>query len=152
MNKCIYFELNNWFCGRDYPPCEPIKSWVENNQFNNNEWCKENKLCVRNGLVDMSENWCITAPVEWVEENFPELLNGGEFTYQLCVYSGGRNYTENYTNTYDSFRRYPNEYECVSGRFDWPFLDYSEENYGSFYYEYDYWDDLDDDENDEDET
>ena len=146
MLDVVYFELNNWFCGRDYPPCEPVKSWVESNRFNNDTWCKENKLCVQNGVVDMSSNWCITAPLNWIQENFPQLLTGEEYTYQVNVYSCGRNYTKEYTETYDSFRRYPDEDGCVFGRFDWPFLEYSEENYGSFYYEYDYWEDSDSEE------
>ena len=28
MEEIIYFELDNWFCGRDYPNAEPFTSTV----------------------------------------------------------------------------------------------------------------------------
>lgn len=144
MSDVVYFELNNWFCGRDYPPCDPIKSWVENSQFNNDQWCRENKICVLSGIIDMSENWCITAPVEWVQENFPQLLEGGEFTYNLIVYSRGTEETRTYTNNYNSFRRYPyDDINYTEGQFGWPFLEYEDYNFGSHYYSDDDYDDDD---------
>ena len=27
--EIIYFELNNWFCGRDYPNSESFIGWVD---------------------------------------------------------------------------------------------------------------------------
>lgn len=110
MNEIIYFELNNWFSGRDYPADEPYRSWMKddlNISFNDKEWVKENKLCVVRDMVDMSQNFCITATKEWVEENCPSLLT---------------EYTE--------FLRYPDEDGYVEGRFGHEFLEYTEENIG----------------------
>lgn len=70
----IYFELNNWFRGRDYPPGEPFDSWIRTYQLSNDDWCKENKICVRYGMIDMSDNYIITATREWVEKNCPSIL------------------------------------------------------------------------------
>ena len=45
INKdVVYFELNNWFSGRDYPNAEPFLTWICENKFSNDEWLKENKL------------------------------------------------------------------------------------------------------------
>ena len=109
-NDIIYFELNNWFCGRDYPNDEPFKSWMSDDlhiKFNNEDWIKENKLCVVKTFVDMSCNFCITATREWVEKNCPKLLN-----------------------EYKQFLRLPDEFGDVEGRFGTTFLDYCEANIG----------------------
>lgn len=112
----IYFELNNWFSGRDYPDAEPFSSWMGddlNLKFRDKEWIKENKLVVVESLVDMSSNFCITATKKWVEENCPELLS-----------------------TYEKFIRKSDEDEEVPyGRFSCPFLKYEEENIGYHYAE-----------------
>ena len=112
----VYFELNNWFSGRDYPNAEPFLSWMRddlNQKFRDEEWIKENKLVVVESLVDMSMNFCITATKEWVEENCYELLS-----------------------TYENFVRKPEDGEDVPyGRFGCPFLEYKEENIGYHYAE-----------------
>ena len=112
----VYFELNNWFSGRDYPNAEPFLSWMKddlNQKFRDEEWIKENKLVVVESLVDMSMNFCITATKEWVEENCHELLS-----------------------TYKNFIRKPEDGEDVPyGRFECPFLEYNEENIGYHYAE-----------------
>ena len=112
----VYFELNNWFSGRDYPNAEPFLSWMSddlNQKFRDEEWIKENKLVVVESLVDMSMNFCITATKEWVEENCHELLS-----------------------TYKNFVRKPKDDEDVPyGRFGCPFLEYKEENIGYHYAE-----------------
>lgn len=112
----VYFELNNWFSGRDYPNAEPFLSWMKddlNQKFRDEEWIKENKLVVIESLVDMSMNFCITATKEWVEENCHELLS-----------------------TYKNFVRKPEDDEDVPyGRFGCPFLEYKEENIGYHYAE-----------------
>ena len=110
MNEIVYFELNNWSAGRDYPNNEPFISWMcddLNIKFNNEEWVKENKLCVVFDIVDMSFNFCITATKEWVEENCPDLLT---------------KYTE--------FLRTPDKYGDIEGRFGHEFLEYNEDNFG----------------------
>lgn len=106
----IYFELNNWMRGEDYPNDEPFITWVGNDydlKFQNEEFVKENKLCVVRSIIDMSVNFCITAKKEWVEKNCPKLLTD-----------------------YTDFLREPDEDGYVYGRFGDEFLEYSEENIG----------------------
>jgi len=110
-NEIIYFELNNWFAGRDYPNTDPFLTWLSNDNclsFEDEEWVKKNKLCVICQPIDMSVNFCITTTEEWVEKNCPELLT---------------KYTE--------FLRFPDEEDdVVYGKFGTEFLQYSEENIG----------------------
>lgn len=110
MNEIVYFELNNWFAGRDYPDDEPFLSWMSNDyniRFNDEEWVKDNKLCVVRDLVDMSTNFCITATKEWVENNCPSLLI-----------------------EHIKYLRIPDEDGYAYGRFGHEFLEYCEENFG----------------------
>jgi len=110
MKDIVYFELNNWFSGRDYPDAEPFITWLGDDlhiKFDDEEWVKDNKLCVLEDLIDMSQNFCITAPKEWVQKNCPELLT-----------------------KYKEFLREENEDGYVLGRFGHEFLDYKEENIG----------------------
>lgn len=110
MVEIVYFELNNWFSGRDYPDDEPFISWMYDDlkiAFDNKEWVKSNKLCVVSDIVDMSSNYCITATKEWVEQNCPKLLTD-----------------------YKSFIREENQQGEVYGRFGHKFLSYSDENIG----------------------
>ena len=118
-NDVVYFELNNWFAGKDYPNDEPFLSWMRNDlniKFRNEKWVIENELCVVASIVDMSSNFCITAKKEWVEKNCPKLLTD-----------------------YKEFLRYPEKYEDedeeeeVYGRFGCHFLEWSEENFGITY-------------------
>ena len=47
MEDIVYFELNNWFSGRDFPSDEPFISWMSNDlkiPFRNENWVKEIKL------------------------------------------------------------------------------------------------------------
>lgn len=115
MKDIIYFELNNWTPGTDYPDAEPFETWMNDYvlQFKNDEWLEENKLCVVSGNVDMSINFCITATKEWVENNCPELLT-----------------------KYTQFIRTPDEDGEVEGRFGAPFKEYNEENFGRHYWDY----------------
>lgn len=156
-DRIIYFELNNWFGGRDYPENERFEKWVNENTFSHEEFVKENNLCVRRGNVDMSINWCITAPESWVLKNCPELLSDEKYTYQICQYYMGENKIIDYEGAYSNFLRFKEDPEDlhVYGRFDWPFLDYDPENIGKVEI-YDelgdiYPDNEDDDEDEEDE-
>ena len=111
----VYFSVNNWFSGENYPPTKNFKKWLSddfNQSFRNDEWCKENKLCVYYGCVDMSTNYTISAPREWVEKNCPELL------------------TE-----YTQFVFAPEEGKTIPDHDDWYqlFLEYCEENFGITY-------------------
>ena len=123
MEDVIYFELNNWFAGRDYPATEPFLTWMNDYvlKFRDEEWVKENKLCVVAGNVDMSSNYCITTTKDWVENNCPDLLT-----------------------LYTEFIRTPYEDGEVEGRFGAPFKEYNEENIGVHYWDYDNdcWEDL----------
>lgn len=111
--EVIYFELNNWFRGRDYPDDEPFISWMINDldqKFENEDWIKENKLIVVESIVDMSRNYCITATKEWVQLNCPKLL------------------TE-----YTQFVRYSEDDGLPQGMWGCPFLEYNEDNIGYHY-------------------
>lgn len=111
-NDYIYFELNNWCEGEEYPDAEPFLSWFEddlNIPFLNKDWVCEQKLCVVESIVDMSFNYCITATWDWVGKNCPELITNVK---------------------YKKFLRYPDEDGDVFGQFGCPFLEYSEENIG----------------------
>lgn len=143
MMDIIYFELNNWFSGRDYPNAEPFKTWCGNDlnlYFLNEEWVKQNKLVVVATNIDMSVNWCITTTKKWVEENCPKLLSD-ESTFVTSIISskgGEKEIVEEYP--YSKFLRFPDEDGEVYGRFGCPFLEYSEENFGiSWWDEYEGW-------------
>lgn len=114
MSDIIYFELNNWLPVIDYPDEDPYISWLEDDSnivFLNQQWVKDNKLCVVWHIVDQSIDFLITATREWVEKNFPTLLT---------------EYTE--------FLRSPDEDGVIYGRFaDIQFLPYKEENIGVHY-------------------
>lgn len=111
--EIIYFELNNWFKGVDYPNAEPFLSWMSNDlrlRFYDEDWIEKNRLCVRSDKIDMSTNFCITAPKEWINKNCPELLA-----------------------KYKNFLRFPNKNGAVYSRFGPKFLEYTKENIGLFY-------------------
>ena len=108
----IYFSVNDWYCGIHYPDTEIFRKWLgedEGQYFMNDEWCKENKLCVYCGIIDISCNYTVSAPKEWVKKNCPELL----------------------TN-YSDFIFLPKEGETKPEHDNWhqPFRDYCEENFG----------------------
>lgn len=108
--EVVYFELNNWMRGSDYPDKEPFITWMAddfNIAFLNEKWVKENNLCVLAAQVDMSANFCITAPKEWVEAKCPSLFE-----------------------KYKNFIRFPDKYGDIFGKFGHEFLEYKEENIG----------------------
>jgi len=130
MEDIIYFELNNWFAGEDYPDADPFLSWLiddSNQAFRNEKWVKENRLCVVFTPIDMSQNYCITATKDWVLKNCPDLLNDKEFK---------------------QFLRFPDEDGNVYSDFGMEFLPYEEENFGvtTVYWDNDYEDWVEDDE------
>ena len=118
----VHFELNNWFAERDYPHAEPYISWMKddcNLKLNDDEWAKENKLCVVSQAVDMSVNFCVTASRDWVEKNCPSILT--EFSTFL----------RDADTDYDTENRNPNKIKGkVYGKFGTEFLDYKPENFG----------------------
>ena len=144
----IYFSINNWFRGRDYPIGEPFDSWMREYKLTD-EWCKENKICVKVGSIDMSINFCVTATREWVEKNCPQLLTDDSYIYKISTYFKGENTIKEYTKKYSDFICIPDEDGDVYDRFDWSFLEYKEENFGVTYYEDPNWT-FDDDDEEED--
>lgn len=160
----IFFSVNNWFPGRDYPDTPNFKKWLGNDlnqRFSNDDWCKENKLCVYAGVIDMSFNYTISAPKEWVEKNCPELLTDDEYTYILRETRHKKHIfgkpevvwvDVEYKKKYSDFVYTPEDGEDTPDNDEWdmPFREYKEENFGSQYYETNYWDDVE--ENDEEET
>ena len=151
--EIIYFSVNNWFSGQDYPPTPNFKKWLGNDlkqTFSDDEWAKANKLCIYYGCIDMSSNYTIAAPRSWVEKNCPELLTDEEYTYELCSYSSKGERREEYKKKYSDFVDHPDEDGVVTARFDWPYLEYKEENFGCHWYDDEpYDDDNEDDEEDE---
>ena len=133
----VYFELNNWFSGRDYPSEEPFISWVDDWVFSDDEWCKKNKLVVLVGNIDMSINWCVIAPKDWVKENCPALLFNKKYTYTIIRTSKNGIEEVPYEKCMSDFLRHPDEDGDVYGRFGWHFPEYCEENCGIHFYEED---------------
>lgn len=130
INKdVVYFELNNWFSGRDYPNAEPFITWICENKFSNDEWLKENKLVCVKSYVDMSQNFCVTASRQWVEEHCPLLLSDTTLNYIIIRHSwkDGKEVDEQitYAKPYKDFLRSNIE----DAKFGY-FLDYEEENFG----------------------
>ena len=130
----VYFELNNWFAGRDYPDEEPFTTWCGNDlrlYFLNEDWVKENNLCVVAENIDMSVNWCITALKSWVLEKCPKLLDQDASTTVVFTTTGLEGTTQREeTYSYKEFLREPDEDGFVYGNFGTEFLEWSEENVG----------------------
>lgn len=151
MNGIVYFELNNWFAGEDYPDAEPFLTWMRddlNQTFRDEKWVKENKLCVVFTPIDMSQNYCITATKDWVLKNCPDLLSDKEYdvTFKVGNSSGWKKVVEHYS--FKQFLRYPDKHGDVYSRFGMEFLPYEEENFGvtTVYWDNDYEDWIEDDE------
>ena len=143
-DNIIYFELDNWFAGRDYPNAEPFLTWMRddlNLKFADDNWCKENKLCVIGGVIDMSVCFCIAALRSWVEENCPKLLTNEECgdTYKIHYFNKELNKPveeERYEPcSYSKFICEPDENGEIIGRISgWTFPEYCEENFGITWY------------------
>jgi hypothetical protein len=157
-NDVVYFSVNNWFCGRDYPDTRNFRKWLGddlNQNFRSDEWCKKNKLCVYYGTVDMSQNYTVSAPREWVEKNCPELLTDKEYSYKICTATKDKFKYETIKKKYSDFVYTPEEGDELPDNDslgDMPFREYCEENFGSEYYETHWWgDDCDDEDNEEED-
>lgn len=160
LKDVVYFEVNNWFPGRDYPDAEPFHEWLNGDEdFFTDEYCKENKLVAVLSFVDMSVNYCIAAPIEWVEKNCPKLLNDDEVHEYITLMYGpdGEREVKN-SWSYSEFVKKPyladpNDLSSVEvdARFGY-FLDYCEENFGLHVdtgEDYDLWHHPDDEEEDD---
>ena len=123
-NEIIYLEINNWICGNDYPNAEPFKSWLHddlNQTLRSDEWCKKNNLCVTHEIVDMSNNYKITANKDWVMKNCPCLLDeeNMKFVYHLNE---------------EDYDKEESEYFEGSGYGEGPYLKWCKENFGCHHY------------------
>lgn len=112
-DEIIYFEVNHWAMREDYPEQEPFPTWMDDYNLDkylgNDEWVKENKICVVMFPVDMSMSFMVTAPKSWVEKVCPAIL-----------------LEEN-----SKFIRHPEEgEETPEGKFQGYFLPYTEEYIG----------------------
>lgn len=126
----VHFSFNNWFSGRDYPIGEKYSKLVCENYFSREDWVKENKLVVVTGPIDMSKNWCVSAPKQWVEENLPELLTDNTYTYKINQYYKGEEKEITYIKNYSDFVCIPNKYGDIISKYGMPFKEYLEENIG----------------------
>ena len=137
-DEIIYFSVNNWFEGQDYPPTDNFRKWLRDDfqqQFKDDKWAKENKLCINFGYIDMSQNYTIAAPRSWVEENCPELLTDEEYTYITCIYGKDGEKRIEHKKKYSDFVDHPDSCGEVYDRFGWPYPEYKEENFGSNRYD-----------------
>ena len=150
IEEIIYFEINNWFAGRDYPYEDPFKQWVKDAKFEDVEWCKNNKLCVKYGNVDMSVSWCVGATRSWVMEHCPNLLSDGEYTYDLIhCGSDGSEVRKSYPRKYSDFLCHCDEDGTYYSRIDgWKLPEYCEENFGAVHTD-EYWTNLENEMEDE---
>ena len=55
MEEVVYFELNNWSIGRDFPNEEPFVNWIRQDKFSDDKWLKENKLVCVKSFVDIMD-------------------------------------------------------------------------------------------------
>ena len=138
----IYFSVNNWGSGNYYPPTENFEKWMGddlNQMFTNDAWCKENKLCIYYGIIDMSINYTVSASREWVEKHCPELLTDDEYILEDIEHK----------KKYSDFVYTPEEGEDLPDNDyigNMPFREYNEENFGCEYYKTGWWDNAEDDE------
>lgn len=133
--EVIYFSVNNWGPGRDYPLTDNFEKWLGddfNQQFQDDTWAKENKLCIYAGFIDMSQNYNITAPRSWVEKNCPELLTDDEYTFYEYGCNGK---VIEHKKKYSDFVNVPDKDGDVVSKWGWPYLEYKEENFGVHYYD-----------------
>lgn len=119
-DEIVYFEVNNWFCGRDYPNSKFFIECLKDDlkqRFQNDKWCKEQEICVVFCIVDMSYNYNVTAKKSWVFENCPELFDDENKRF-ICV---------------------PEEdCELPDCNLDGYFLEYCPDNFGVHYFENNY--------------
>lgn len=146
MDDIIYFELNNWMPGVDYPYAEPFLTWMKSDlelRLANEEWCKENKICVLIDTIDMSFCFLVTATRAWVEENCPKLLTDGECGWYSIMAEYDKEQDKivdkkvYHPCRYSKFVCKPDEDGEVRGWLGgWKFLEYKEENFGVQWAEY----------------
>lgn len=154
MEEIIYFEMDNWFAGQDYPNAQPFLNWMNddlNLTFTNNNWCIDNHLCVEATMIDISVCFCVSAPRSWVEENCPKLLTDEECgsIHIISHYDDNIGAMVDETQyehcSYSKFLCKPDENGEVYGRIsNLRFAEYKEENFGV------HWNDEEDEDEDND--
>ena len=64
------FEINNWSPNKTYPCEEPFITWLDEETFDlylvNSKWVNEQGIGVVYSFIDMSINFCICAPKQWI--------------------------------------------------------------------------------------
>lgn len=122
--EVVYLHFNDWEHNIDYPPIYPIDRLVSGHVFWNEQFVEQNKLAVLVSHVDMSVNFCITAPKEWVMEYCPEVLTDYTYAYH---YPSGLVETKHYSD----FVCHPEDGDDeVYDEFGFRFLPYEEEYIG----------------------
>lgn len=138
-NDVIYFSVRNNILGEDYPITLNFINWLAyNNQyFLNDEWTRENKLCVYAGSIGTSLNYNISAPKSWVEKNCPELFTDDEYSYYGEVYikNIGKTITRVFRKKFSDFLDHPNVHgDVIDHKIGWAYPEYNEENFGTRWY------------------
>ena len=130
--ELIKFTLNDWVAGRDYPDIEPINTWMSSKELRNflcnDKWCKDNKLSVIFGIVDMSADFCIIAPKEWVQKVCPEII-GSEF--ELPIDSLTNDFFTPFAPDYESFigcYSFFDNWDYYKQEYDHPYIIHMSEN------------------------
>lgn len=117
MNKeIVYFHMATKGAGENsYPPIEPFITIMNNendiSSVFDDEWAKENEVCITMECFNTFIKFYITATKDWVEKNYPTLLT--EHKEYL-------KYPDDENNTYTTKK---NKY-----------LKYEPENFGVFVY------------------
>lgn len=88
--EVICFEVNDW---EVYPKI--FDEWFDfsdgsphgdgNWIADLDRWARENRLCIKAAVVDMSISLVITAPKKWVDENIPEFRE--KIWRDWCIYT-----------------------------------------------------------------
>ena len=138
MEEIVYFEINNWFAGRDYPDDEIFCKWIDDQQFRKDE-------C-----------YCVAAPKSWVAEHCPKLLTDEEYVYKTATIHWDDEGNEirdieEHTKKYSDFLCHPDSDGEVFGHIsEWEFPEYKEDNFGVTWND-SWWGDSDEDEEDDED-
>lgn len=114
MKDVICFEVNDWF---EYPKffeewfdySENDKHPGKNYMKDLDAYAKENKLCIKVKVIDMSVSLIITAPKEWVEKNIPEFFEKKWQDKCVSLYPAPF-YNEHTENEDITIKKYQEEY------------------------------------------
>jgi len=87
MKDVMCFEVNDWHKYPkifeewfDFSSKKHENSWVPDMD----RWAKENRLCIKIVVIDISVSLVVTAPKDWVEKNIPEFKDQRWLDY--CEY------------------------------------------------------------------